>query len=108
MNLGAFHDVLHISADQRFLQILNKHLVMFLIPLIHPPTRLVRIHNMRPPSPIPPTEEGVLHLDHIEIHDVVSRDNPHLSDKREGKAKKLWSPGAGFGRDPKLTTRCLD
>lgn len=49
MNLGAFHDVIHIQADQRFLQILNHHLVLFLIPLIH--AAPIRIHNHRPRSP---------------------------------------------------------
>lgn len=70
MNLGAFHNVIDIRADQRFLQILNHHLVLYLIPLLH--SDPIRIHNLRPgQSPTPPPHDGVLHLDHVEIHHVT-------------------------------------
>ena len=69
--LGRFHQVRAIRSNQDYVSVLNAHDVEFLVPIYSPPSLPIRIHggfgSMTDPPP-----QGVLHLDHLEFHDVAS------------------------------------
>ena len=68
--LGRFHRVVAIQADQKYLSICNTFGTEFLIP-VYPGLKPIKVSSTFIPPPFSITDSVVMHLDHLEIHDVT-------------------------------------